>query len=377
MSNAYCSQRDFERGPSDEKPEEPSHGVVNQRSAWGNSGQIILAPPSSARENTVQLTERTSFRVESSSSAWGQSWRSSEQEGAMLDECWQEVCQDTQKSETNVAKEALNAAMWEEIRNYGSTRPSLLQNNISMREAMEFNFPDVQYIWHTFVVSLETLPHKETFCTKIKTISRSIKNVGPSEGINSKFLDCELHVKPGATTMQLLEAHYCDPQRETSCSKEGKRNRNPGKYPRTDKHDRKEKPRAISQRCGTRIRDSPGKHWKNLTQAKLSRTLYDNEYTQGFFQKKKTCDAVWRTHEVQGPSVFGLDILVPSTTNANVTVWVTACLGTQLLCKQRGFIVTRTRDETIDTSAETMFSDRAGRNPLPQAGGSPVRSREP
>ena len=48
-----------------------------------------------------------------------------------------------------------------------------------------------------------------------------------------------------------------------------------------------------------------------------------------------------------------LDTLMPSTADSKMTVWVTACLGAQLFCKQKGFIVTTKQNETIDTSAGT------------------------
>ena len=58
------------------------------------------------------------------------------------------------------------------------------------------------------------------------------------------------------------------------------------------------------------------------------------------------------------------------------TVRVTACLGTQLLCMQQGFIGTTKQHETTDTSASTTPSDRAERDPLPKARRNPKRSRK-
>ena len=64
-------------------------------------------------------------------------------------------------------------------------------------------------------------------------------------------------------------------------------------------------------------------------------------------------------------SLRGLDTLVPSSKDSKLTVWVTACLGTQLLCRQKGFLGTTIRDETTDTSGDTTPSHHAvGRQKL-------------
>ena len=49
MSDAYGSKLDFESGPWDEKLEEPSYRVVNQRSFWENFVRSTEVPSSSAR----------------------------------------------------------------------------------------------------------------------------------------------------------------------------------------------------------------------------------------------------------------------------------------------------------------------------------------
>ena len=113
MSTAYRSQRAFDIGPWDEKPETPSYGVVSQRSASRNSVRLTEAPSSFAWRYPVQLTQAPSSRVDSSSSTWEHSLRSSEQESARPDDFSQEVCQDTERSSTHVAKDAHIEAMWE------------------------------------------------------------------------------------------------------------------------------------------------------------------------------------------------------------------------------------------------------------------------
>ena len=53
--------------------------------------------------------------------------------------------------------------MWERFGDATLHSPLALQKNISTREAMEFNFLNVQYILDTLVDSLATLAQKQTF----------------------------------------------------------------------------------------------------------------------------------------------------------------------------------------------------------------------
>ena len=61
-----------------------------------------------------------------------------------------------------------------------------------------------------------------------------------------------------------------------------------------------------------------------------------------------------RAFEVE--RLHGLIMLVSSTVDPKLTVWVTACLGTQLLCRQRCFLGTSKQNETIEKSANTTPS---------------------
>ena len=110
MSNAYSSQRDFESGPWDEKLEEPSHGVVTQRSRNKRS--------------------RTSMNV-------GKKFGKTQEEA---------TCTFRQKHE----------ALWEKIGNTTLQSSMGLRKNISMREAMEFNSPKAVAILDTVADSLVT-----------------------------------------------------------------------------------------------------------------------------------------------------------------------------------------------------------------------------
>ena len=125
--------------------------------------------------------------------------------------------------------------MWREIR----TRPSLLQKNISTREATNCNrqsgdfnrggkpFPTRSKTTnHSYRLHLVGNPSgksprvlRRSFgCGKHATRDATGKFTGrwkdprrnggttTSKGINSKFLDGEFHVNPGATAMNLLDA---------------------------------------------------------------------------------------------------------------------------------------------------------------------------
>ena len=130
MSNAYSSQRDFESGPCDEKPEEPSHRSVDQRSVWVaqcdslRHSQVLLLEP------LERLTAGPSSSVESSSCAKGTALRSSEPasepEGANL--FWATSLPSHKKNNRHETKHT-----WK-----------LFEKNITMKQAMEFNFPNVQ-----------------------------------------------------------------------------------------------------------------------------------------------------------------------------------------------------------------------------------------
>ena len=52
-------------------------------------------------------------------------------------------------------------------------------------------------------------------------------------------------------------------------------------------------------------------------------------------------------------SLFGLDMLAPSSADPKLTVWVTRCLAKQLLCRQQGFVGTTKQGETLETLAGT------------------------
>ena len=66
----------------------------------------------------------------------------SEQKGVNLDSFfWQEVCQETKRGKTNVAEEGHIEALWERFGTMTLESSVALQRNISVREAMEFNFP--------------------------------------------------------------------------------------------------------------------------------------------------------------------------------------------------------------------------------------------
>ena len=52
-------------------------------------------------------------------------------------------------------------------------------------------------------------------------------------------------------------------------------------------------------------------------------------------------------------SLYGLDMLAPSTADPKLTVWVTPCLTKQLLCRQQGFVGTTKQGETLETLAST------------------------
>ena len=109
-------------------------------------------------------------------------------------------------------------------------------------------------------------------------------------------------------------------------------------------------------------------------------TIHDNGSISWY--GKQNCYAMWPIGIVQGPegraaystnwaelndeghrvSAFDQnfavntdgDILVPSTADSKWTVWVTACLGTQIPCNQVFYVGTTKEDETIDTSAGTI-----------------------
>ena len=67
------------------------------------------------------------------------------------------VCQETERRKTNVTKEGYMEALGERF-GTGTLHSSIaLQKNISLREAIEFNFPNVQYILYNLVGSLATL----------------------------------------------------------------------------------------------------------------------------------------------------------------------------------------------------------------------------
>ena len=119
-----------------EKLEEPSHGVASQRSARGIS---------------VQNTEASSSRVKILSSASGNSLRSWGHERANLDDLWEKVRQETKKRQKQTLRRKLPLKPRGEIRKDDSPLFYRTAENISMREMMEFNFPNVQYIFGSLV----------------------------------------------------------------------------------------------------------------------------------------------------------------------------------------------------------------------------------
>ena len=165
--------------------------------------------------------------------------RSSEQEGANVDGFWQEICQATnwcgRDSELRL-----------------STRPSRCKKKKQLREAVEFNFPNVQYILDTLVGSLVTSEAKGNLLLQDENseplqkrrwkiaspIDSTLLNIHQAnvhvfsdsvlswerhnrqvyykmetssttrrdDCLKSQFLDREFHVSPDATAMKLPEA---------------------------------------------------------------------------------------------------------------------------------------------------------------------------
>ena len=133
MSNATSSQRELEHGPWEEKPEESSHGV---RSAWRNPMFC------------------------SSSDAWRDPVRSSEQGGAESDADSQEVCQKSMLTGNSIKKEV--SIEVETLRKDSSLCHDLTPEKMSMRSVMEHKYSEVQFIQDAPAGSLVVFSHRGT-----------------------------------------------------------------------------------------------------------------------------------------------------------------------------------------------------------------------
>ena len=88
-------------------------------------------------------------------------------------------------------------------------------------------------------------------------------------------------------------------QRETFLKK-----RNPSTSPNAEKYGRRSKPREMSLQRKTWFEDSSHKHRQHFTNRRLSsslrkRAIYGDETSEGTV--RRTCYAVWRIYQVQGP----------------------------------------------------------------------------
>ena len=88
--------------------------------------------------------------------------------------------------------------------------------------------------------------------------------------------------------------------------------------------------------------------WKNIQGPQAKRTRSNRAH------HVSACVRMWKL-------CMELDTLVPNTNHSTLIVWVTACLVTQLFCRQKVFGTTR-QDETVDTSGDTSTSDHARGN---------------
>ena len=155
MSNAYSSQRDFEAGPRDEKSEESPHGVC-QRSALRNP------------------------------------LRSMEHEDLNLGRPWFAVCQNTKRGKSNVTKASYLKAMWK----MSGTTTLGLQKVVNA--AMDFDFPDVQYILNALIGSFITLTAEGNVLQTNQQYNglkgELWKVVGPTASILSEAHHAQVHV---------------------------------------------------------------------------------------------------------------------------------------------------------------------------------------